>query len=111
MLYDAACLDHPDPAVFEPSYWEAQGGLQTAGGGRGTIAFLTTSSGYAGCCGIIDAAASWLDSAATCISGRRATHALVSRVPAAAPVASVALPVPQPVAARYVRTAWDIART
>ena len=45
MLYDAACLDHPNPAVFEPSYWEAQRGLQTAGGGRGTVAFLTTASG------------------------------------------------------------------
>ena len=45
MLYDAACLDHPDGAVFEPAYWQREGRLQSATGGRGTIAFVTTAAG------------------------------------------------------------------
>ena len=32
MLYDAACLDHPDPAVFDPAYWQARGALQRDAG-------------------------------------------------------------------------------
>jgi len=44
MLYDAACLDHPDPAVFNPAHWQARGALQATPGGRGTIAFVTTAA-------------------------------------------------------------------
>jgi 3-deoxy-D-manno-octulosonic acid kinase len=45
MLYDAACLDHPDPAVFDPAHWQRQGAMHAATGGRGTIAFVTTARG------------------------------------------------------------------
>ena len=40
MLYDASCLHHPHNSVFDPSYWQAQGALETARGGRGTVAFV-----------------------------------------------------------------------
>ncbi len=40
MLYDASCLHHPDTSVFDPSHWQAQGALETARGGRGTVAFV-----------------------------------------------------------------------
>lgn len=45
MLYDASCLHHPDAAVFEPAHWQAQGALETARGGRGTVAFVRTQAG------------------------------------------------------------------
>ena len=43
MLYDAARLDHPDPAIFDPAYWQVRGTLHATPGGRGTIAFVTAS--------------------------------------------------------------------
>ena len=43
MLYDASCLHHPDTAVFDPAHWQAQGALETIGGGRGTVAFVRAS--------------------------------------------------------------------
>lgn len=44
MLYDASCLHHPDAAVFEPAHWQAQGALESARGGRGTVAFVRTAA-------------------------------------------------------------------
>ncbi len=41
MLYDASCLHHPHNSVFDPSYWQEQGALETARGGRGTVAFVS----------------------------------------------------------------------
>ena len=105
MLYDAACLDHPDTAVFEPACWEARGALQTVSGGRGTIAFVETSTG-----------ARWvlrhyrrgglmarLLADRYCWAGAANTRSfrefrLLRRLRA------WSLPVPQPIAARYVRT-------
>jgi 3-deoxy-D-manno-octulosonic acid kinase len=43
MLYDASCLHHPDTAVFDPAHWQAQGALESARGGRGTVAFVRAS--------------------------------------------------------------------
>jgi 3-deoxy-D-manno-octulosonic acid kinase len=40
MLYDASRLHHPDTNVFDPAHWQAQGALETARGGRGTVAFV-----------------------------------------------------------------------
>lgn len=45
MLYDASCLHHPDAAVFEPAHWQAQGAVESARGGRGTVAFIHTARG------------------------------------------------------------------
>jgi 3-deoxy-D-manno-octulosonic acid kinase len=45
MLYDASCVHHPDPAVFDPAHWQARGALETTRGGRGTVAFIRTDSG------------------------------------------------------------------
>jgi len=45
MLYDASCLHHPDAPVFDPAHWRAQGALESARGGRGTVAFVRTATG------------------------------------------------------------------
>lgn len=45
MLYDASCLHHPDTAVFDRSHWQALGTLETTPGGRGTVAFVRTRDG------------------------------------------------------------------
>jgi len=43
MLYDASCLHHPHKSVFDPAHWQAQGALETARGGRGTVSFVRAS--------------------------------------------------------------------
>ena len=45
MLYDASCLGHPEARVFEATYWRQTGALESATGGRGTVAFITTPHG------------------------------------------------------------------
>jgi len=45
MLYDASCLHHPDAVVFDRSHWQAHGTLETTHGGRGTVAFVRTQDG------------------------------------------------------------------
>ena len=40
MLYDASRLGQPTPDVFDREYWRQRGGLEEMAGGRGTIAFL-----------------------------------------------------------------------
>jgi 3-deoxy-D-manno-octulosonic acid kinase len=40
MLYDASRLDQPPPAIFEPGHWRARGAIEEMAGGRGTIAFV-----------------------------------------------------------------------
>jgi 3-deoxy-D-manno-octulosonic acid kinase len=106
MLYDAACLDHPDPAVFDPAHWQAHGGLQSARGGRGTVAFITTPSGTRWVlrhyrrgglmARIIDDRYLFTGAAAT----RSFREWRLLRQ-----LRAWDLPVPQPVAARYARSA------
>jgi 3-deoxy-D-manno-octulosonic acid kinase len=105
MLYDAACLDHPDASIFQPGYWQARGGLQTTGGGRGTIAFLDNGAG-----------ARWVlrhyrrGGLVARVSGDRycwtgAAHTRSFReFRLLRQLCAWRLPVPQPVAARYVRS-------
>jgi 3-deoxy-D-manno-octulosonic acid kinase len=45
ILYDDACVDHPEPALFRPAHWQARGALEVTPGGRGTIAFVRTPGG------------------------------------------------------------------
>lgn len=40
MLYDASRSSQPDPRIFDRDHWRARGGLEEAAGGRGTVAFL-----------------------------------------------------------------------
>ncbi len=47
MLYDASCLGQPDAGVFDPAHWQAQGALEAARAGRGTVAFVRTPRGQA----------------------------------------------------------------
>ena len=47
MLYDASCVGQPDAGIFEPDYWRARGALQAARGGRGTVAFVRSAGGDA----------------------------------------------------------------
>ena len=45
MLYDASFLGQSSESVFDTTYWQAQGALETARGGRGTVAFVRTARG------------------------------------------------------------------
>ncbi|HSJ99528.1 MAG TPA: 3-deoxy-D-manno-octulosonic acid kinase, partial [Myxococcota bacterium] len=40
MLYDASRSSQPDPRIFDRGHWRARGSLEEAAGGRGTVAFL-----------------------------------------------------------------------
>jgi 3-deoxy-D-manno-octulosonic acid kinase len=105
MLYDAADLSHPDPHVFNPAHWQARGALRATPGGRGTIAFVTTADGKRWVLrhyrrgGFIARIASdtyiWTG-AATTRSFRE--WRLLRQLRA------WGLPVPRPIAARYVRS-------
>lgn len=105
MLYDAACLDHPDPAIFDPAHWHARGVLQATPGGRGTIAFVTTPDGERWvlrhyCRGGFIARMArdqyvWMGAAAT----RSFREWRLLRQ-----LRAWDLPVPRPIAARYVRS-------
>lgn len=44
MLYDASRLSQPAPEVFERAHWRERGGLEEVAGGRGTVAFLHDGS-------------------------------------------------------------------
>jgi 3-deoxy-D-manno-octulosonic acid kinase len=44
MLYDASCTGQPDEQAFDPAYWRARSALEQSPGGRGTIAFLNDGS-------------------------------------------------------------------
>jgi 3-deoxy-D-manno-octulosonic acid kinase len=45
ILYDAARLRKPDPAMFSRDYWRSRGALEEFAGGRGTVSFLHTQEG------------------------------------------------------------------
>jgi 3-deoxy-D-manno-octulosonic acid kinase len=45
MLYDGSRLGHADAAVFDPEHWRTQGALESVRGGRGTVAFVRTAGG------------------------------------------------------------------
>ncbi|HEX9206771.1 MAG TPA: 3-deoxy-D-manno-octulosonic acid kinase [Steroidobacteraceae bacterium] len=104
MLYDASCLGHPDPRVFEVAHWSAGGALQSAPGGRGTVAFVTTAQGQRWVLrhyrrgGLV---ARWLDDRYL-FTGESRTRAFAEwRL--LRQLRAWHLPVPQPVAARYQR--------
>jgi 3-deoxy-D-manno-octulosonic acid kinase len=40
MLYDASRMDQPGFAAFEREYWRGRGALEEVAGGRGTVAFV-----------------------------------------------------------------------
>jgi 3-deoxy-D-manno-octulosonic acid kinase len=104
MLYDAACLDHPDCAIFEPAHWHEQGALQAATGGRGTIAFVTNARGErwvlrhyrrgGAIARLVQDTYLWMGADAT----RSFREWRLLRQ-----LRTWGLPVPRPVAARYVR--------
>jgi 3-deoxy-D-manno-octulosonic acid kinase len=106
MLYDAACLDHPDAAVFDPCYWQARGGLQITSGGRGNIAFLQNATGARWALrhyrrgGLI----AHLTGDRYCWTGAGNTRSF-REFRLLRQLCAWSLPVPQPVAARYVRAA------
>jgi len=104
MLYDAALLGQPDAAVFDAAHWQARGALQTARGGRGTVAFVRTADGAPWvlrhyrrgglAARLLDDGYLWTGAART---RSFAEWRLLRRL------REWNLPVPQPVAARYVR--------
>jgi 3-deoxy-D-manno-octulosonic acid kinase len=104
MLYDASRLGQPDAAVFSTAHWQARGALEAARGGRGTVAFVRTATGESWVLrhyrrgGLVaklcDDAYLWTGEART---RSFAEWRLLRRLRA------WDLPVPQPVAARYLR--------
>jgi 3-deoxy-D-manno-octulosonic acid kinase len=44
MLYDASRVSQPAEPLFEPAWWRERGALEETAGGRGTIAFLRDGS-------------------------------------------------------------------
>jgi len=45
MLYDASRVGQPGAALFDPEHWRSLGALEVARGGRGTVAFVRTPEG------------------------------------------------------------------
>jgi 3-deoxy-D-manno-octulosonic acid kinase len=45
MLYDASCLGQSDADLLDLDHWRRSGGVETAPGGRGTVAFVQTPHG------------------------------------------------------------------
>jgi 3-deoxy-D-manno-octulosonic acid kinase len=45
MLYDAARVGQPEAAIFEPAYWQARGAAVGSRGGRGTVTFVRGADG------------------------------------------------------------------
>ena len=106
MLYDAACLNHPDAAVFDHRHWQARGGLQTQAGGRGTIAFVESGAGVRWVLRHYrrGGLAARLAGDRYCWTGAGNTRSF-REFRLLRQLCAWHLPVPQPVAARYVRTA------
>lgn len=104
MLYDASRLDQPTGEIFEPDWWRARGGIEERPGGRGTVAFVRDAGrrwvlrhycrgGFAA--HLSRDAYLWTGEsrARSFLEWRLLRRLMQSR-----------LPVPVPVAARYVRT-------
>lgn len=107
MLYDASCLGHPDARVFAPGHWLQNGALESAVGGRGTVAFLTTARGQRWVLrhyrrgGLV---ARWLDDQYLWTGESRTRSFAEWRL--LRQLRAWGLPVPQPVAAHYARQGW-----
>lgn len=105
MLYDASRLGHVDAAIFDPGYWHARNALESARGGRGTVAFVRANGGERWVLrhyrrgGLVARLAddTYLYTGAERTRAFREWRLL-------AQLRRWALPVPSPVAARYVRS-------
>jgi 3-deoxy-D-manno-octulosonic acid kinase len=104
ILYDASRLRKPEEEVFSRDYWASQGALNEVTGGRGSVAFLRTDSGSwvlrhyrrGGLIAKLSQDAYWWlgEERTRCFAEWRLL----------AELRRMALPVPAPVAARYVRS-------
>jgi 3-deoxy-D-manno-octulosonic acid kinase len=104
MLYDASCVDQPDERIFDPDHWHSRGALEQLQGGRGTVAFVTAGDqrwvlrhyrrgGLVA--RLFDDTYLW--------TGADSTRAFAEwRL--LRQLRALGLPVPRPVAARYVRS-------
>ena len=45
MLYDGTRIGQPDAAMFTPEYWQARGAALAARGGRGSVTFVRSAGG------------------------------------------------------------------
>jgi 3-deoxy-D-manno-octulosonic acid kinase len=104
MLYDATSIGQPDAAMFEPEYWRARGAALAARGGRGTVTFVRGADGESWVLRHYrrGGAVARLSSDAYLWTGAHRTRSfaewrLLRRLLA------LNLPVPRPIAARYVR--------
>lgn len=104
ILYDASRLRKPHARLFDREYWREQGALHEVAGGRGSVCFLRTPGGAwvwrhyrrGGLVGrFVADAYLWAGAART---RSFAEWRLLARLH------GLGLPVPAPIAARYVRT-------
>lgn len=103
MLYDAALAPQPSHEWFEPVYWQQRNAARIAQGGRGNVVFIDTGQHQwvlrhyrrGGLIGkLLNDQYVWLGAEATrCVREWRLLAQLYTQ----------GLPVPRPVAARYVR--------
>jgi 3-deoxy-D-manno-octulosonic acid kinase len=109
ILFDAAACGgtRPDAAWFDPAHWAAQGRAETRGGGRGGVAFVDTP---AGACVLRHyrrgGLATRLSADRYLWTGARRTRAF-REFRLLDHLAAAGLPVPAPVAARYVRDGFS----
>jgi 3-deoxy-D-manno-octulosonic acid kinase len=104
IVYDASRLRKPEDHVFSRSYWLARNALREAAGGRGSVCFLRTEEGswvlrHYRRGGLIASIAAdsylWLGAART---------RSIAEWRLLAKLYGMGLPVPAPIAARYVRS-------
>jgi len=124
ILYDPGCVNDPADALFEPAYWRALGALESIAGGRGSIAIIRPQAqGGDGPRGrISQAPGQTLDQAPKWVLRHYRRGGLAARLSEdryvwlgagrtrsfaewrlLARLRGLGLPVPHPIAARYVR--------
>jgi len=105
MLYDASCVGQPEHDVFDPEHWRLAGALESARGGRGTVAFIRAPQGQRWVLrhyrrgGLV----AWLAGDRYLWQGEESTRSF-REWRLLRQLRSWGLPVPQPVAARYRRS-------
>lgn len=104
MLYDASCVDQPDERLFDRDHWRASSAIEELPGGRGTVAFVTAGDDHwvlrhyrrgGFLARVLDDTYLWTGANRTRAYGE---WRLLRRL------RELGLPVPRPVAARYMRS-------
>ncbi len=111
MLYDASRCGQPNERLFEREHWRRRGALEEAAGGRGTVAFVHDGRAALGAAPLSARRARRTACSATATCGRGADRTRAFREwRLLRELRAAGLPVPAPVAARYVRSGMVLPR-